>query len=129
MNQKKRYIYADNAATSPLSQKAYEAMVPFLVDEFGNASQPYAFARKPKKALQEARALIADSIGALPEEIFFTSCGTESNNWVIQGAFRQNLHVVTSAIEHHSILRPCNLGDTTIVPVNSDGIEIGRAHV
>ena len=72
MNQKKRYIYADNAATSPLSHKAYEAMVPFLVDEFGNASQPYAFARKPKKALQEARAMIADSIGALPEEIFFT---------------------------------------------------------
>ena len=122
MSQEKRYIYADNAATSPLSHKAYEAMVPFLVDEFGNASQPYAFARKPKKALQEARAVIADCIGALPEEIFFTSCGTESNNWVIQGAFRQNLRVVTSAIEHHSILRPCTLGDTTIVPVNSDGI-------
>ena len=122
MSQEKRCVYADNAATSPLSHKAYRAMVPFLVDEYGNASQPYAFARKPKKALQEARAMIADSIGALPEEIFFTSCGTESNNWVIQGAFRQGMHVVTSAIEHHSILRPCALGDTTIVPVNSDGV-------
>lgn len=122
MSQEKRYIYADNAATSPLSHKAYRAMVPFLVDEYGNASQPYAFARKPKKALQEARAMIADSIGAKPEEIFFTSCGTESNNWIVQGAFRQGMHVVTSAIEHHSILRPCALGDTTIVPVNSDGI-------
>ena len=114
-------IYADNAATSPLSPKAYEAMVPYLVDEYGNASQPYVFSRKPKKALQEARAIIADCIGAFPEEIFFTSCGTESNNWVIQGAFRQGMHVVTSAIEHHSILRPCTLGDTTIIPVNNDG--------
>ena len=122
MRQEKTYIYADNAATSPLSHKAYEAMVPYLVDEYGNASQPYAFARKPKMALQEARAMIADCIGALPEEVYFTSCGTESNNWVIQGAFSQGMHVITSAIEHHSILRPCALGDTTIVPVNSDGI-------
>ena len=121
MNREKRHIYADNAATSPLSPKAYEAMVPYLVDEYGNASQPYVFSRKPKKALQEARAIIADCIGAFPEEIFFTSCGTESNNWVIQGAFRQGMHVVTSAIEHHSILRPCTLGDTTIIPVNNDG--------
>ena len=122
MSQERKHIYADNAATSPLSHKAYEAMVPYLVDQYGNASQPYAFARKPKKVLQEARAVIADCIGALPEEIFFTSCGTESNNWVIQGAFRQGMHVVTSAIEHHSILRPCTLGDTTIVPVNNDGV-------
>ena len=122
MNQEKRHIYADNAATSPLSPKAYEAMLPYLVEGYGNASQPYAFSRKPKKALQEARAIIADCIGALPEEIFFTSCGTESNNWVIQGAFQQGMHVVTSAIEHHSILRPCTLGDTTIIPVNNDGV-------
>lgn len=122
MSQERKQIYADNAATSPLSHKAYEAMLPYLVNEYGNASQPYAFARKPKKALREARAMIADCIGALPEEIFFTSCGTESNNWVIQGAFRQNLHVVTSAIEHNSILKPCTLGHTTIVPVNNDGI-------
>lgn len=122
MNRVRRHIYADNAATSPLSPKAYEAMVPYLVDEYGNASQPYVFSRKPKKALQEARAIIADCVGAFPEEIFFTSCGTESNNWVIQGAFRQGMHVVTSAIEHHSILSPCTLGDTTIIPVNNEGV-------
>ncbi len=122
MSQARKHIYADNAATAPLSPTAYEAMLPYLVNEYGNASQPYAFARNPKKALREARAMIADCIGALPEEIFFTSCGTESNNWVIQGAFRQDLHVVTSAIEHSSILRPCALGYTTIVPVNNDGI-------
>lgn len=63
MSQERKHIYADNAATSPLSHKAYEAMVPYLVDQYGNASQPYAFARKPKKALQEARAVIADCIG------------------------------------------------------------------
>lgn len=122
MREEKRYIYADNAATSSLSPKAYKAMVPFFFDEYGNASQPYAFARRPKKALQEARAMIADCIGALPEEIFFTSCGTESNNWVVQGAFRKDMHIVTSAIEHHSILRPCSLGNSMIVPVDGDGI-------
>lgn len=122
MSQGMKQIYADNAATSPLSHKAYEAMVPFLIDEYGNASQPYAFARKTKKALREARATIADCIGALPEEIYFTSCGTESNNWVIQCAFRQKMNVVTSAIEHHSVLKPCNLGNTTIVPVNNNGV-------
>lgn len=129
MSKERRHIYADNAATSPLSRKAYEAMLPYLVNDYGNASQPYVFARKPQKALQEARAVIADCIGALPEEIFFTSGGTESNNWVIQGAYRQNKCVVTSAIEHHSILRPSvALGNATIVSVSNDGIVCNDAY-
>ena len=64
-------IYADNAATTKLDKDALEAMIPWLQDEYGNASQPYSFSRKPKKALAEARALIASCIGAQPEEIFF----------------------------------------------------------
>lgn len=102
-----KHIYADNAATTPLSRNAYDAMSRYLLTDYGNASQPYSFARSPKKALKEARAIIADCIGALPEEIYFTSCGTESDNWVIHGAIRQNMPVVTTPIEHHAILHPC----------------------
>ena len=129
MNQERKHIYADYAATSPLSHKAYEAMLPYLLNDYGNASQPYAFARKPKKAIQEARATIADCIGALPEEIFFTSCGTESNNWAIQGAYRQDKYIVTSAIEHHSILSPSTtLGNATVVPVSGDGVVLDNCY-
>ena len=125
MIREKKHIYADNAATTALSRKAYDAMQPFLLCDYGNASQPYAFSRNPKKALQEARACIADCVGATSEEIFFTSCGTESNNWVIQGAFRQGKHVVTSSIEHHSILRPCAVyGNATFIPVSKEGVVI-----
>lgn len=67
----KRFIYADNAATTKLDIDAFEAMKPYLIEEYGNASQPYAFARKPKKALSEARETIAECINALPEEILF----------------------------------------------------------
>lgn len=77
-------IYADNAATTKLDIDAFEAMKPFLLEEYGNASQPYSFARKPKKALSEARKIIAGCIGVLPEEIFFTSGGTESDNWAVK---------------------------------------------
>ena len=106
----KRMIYADNAATTQLDHDAFEAMKPYLLEEFGNASQPYSFARSAKKALKEARETIAQQIGATPEEIFFTSGGTESNNWVIKGsAFSdsQKRATITSSIEHHAILRPC----------------------
>ena len=81
----KRFIYADNAATTKLDSDALNEMLPWLQDEYGNASQPYAFARKPKKALSEARTTIASCIGAQPEEIYFTSGGTESDNWAIKG--------------------------------------------
>ena len=62
----KQHIYADNAATTQLDKAAFDAMTPWLLSEYGNASQPYAFARKPKKALAESRAIIAECIGALP---------------------------------------------------------------
>lgn len=106
----KQIIYADNAATTKLNIKAYENMLPWLIDEYGNASQPYAFSRKPKKALIEARNIIAQCINALPEEIFFTSGGTESDNWAIKGiAFKDQSkkEIITSEIEHHAVLNSC----------------------
>lgn len=106
----KQHIYADNAATTKLDKTAFEAMIPWLLEEYGNASQPYAFARKPKKALADARATIAECIGALPEEVYFTSGGTESDNWVIKSSAFSDLKkraTITSAFEHHAVLHSC----------------------
>lgn len=102
-------VYADNAATTKLDKDALAAMLPWLQDEYGNASQPYSFARKPKKALTDARATIAACIGAEPEEIYFTSGGTESDNWAIKGLIEPNdkHQTITSQIEHHAVLNAC----------------------
>lgn len=102
-------IYADNAATTKLDIDAFEAMKPFFMEEYGNASQPYSFSRVTKKALKDARITIANCIGAFPEEIYFTSGGTESDNWVIKGTMSYGDYrvVVTSAFEHHAVLRAC----------------------
>lgn len=126
----KQFVYADNAATTKLDIDAFEAMKPFLLDEYGNASQPYSFARKPKQALKEARAIIARCINAEPEEIFFTSGGTESDNWAIKGvacAYAEKHTIITSQIEHHAILRACEdvekLGCPVIyLPVTKKGV-------
>lgn len=106
----KQHIYADNAATTQLDQAVFEAMTPWLLSEYGNASQPYAFARKPKKALAESRAIIANCIGAQADEIYFTSGGTESDNWAIKGSVfsaAAGKQIITSSFEHHAILRSC----------------------
>lgn len=126
----KQFIYADNAATTKLDIDAFEAMKPFLLDEYGNASQLYSFARKPKQALKEARAIIAQCINAEPEEIFFTSGGTESDNWAIKGIALNDFEkqaVITSQIEHHAILRSCEdiekLGyHVAYLPVTNEGV-------
>lgn len=115
-----RIVYADNAATTKLDADAFEAMKPWLIDEYGNASQPYSFSRKPKGALKKARETIAECIGALPEEIFFTSGGTESDNWAIKGlALKNNEHraTITSAFEHHAVLRSCEAIERLGCPV------------
>lgn len=125
-----RWIYADNAATTQMDIAAFEAMKPFLTNEYGNASQPYSFARSAKKALKESRALIAECIGASPEEIFFTSGGTESDNWAIKGsAFGdyEKRTMITSVIEHHAILRTCadveRMGyPVAYLPVDPEGL-------
>lgn len=125
----KLHIYADNAATSRISDRAFEAMLPWLNEEYGNASQSYAFSRKPKQAIAEARDLIAESIGASSDEIYFTSGGTESNNWVIKNACLncpERTGIITSSIEHHAILNACDFERVyrkrkiTIVPVLAD---------
>ena len=126
----KQFIYADNAATTKLDIDAFEAMKPYLFEEYGNASQPYSFARKPKQALKEARATIAQCINAEPEEIFFTSGGTESDNWAIKGtAFSdpEKRVIITSQIEHHAVLRACEdiekLGyPVAYLPVTKEGV-------
>lgn len=115
-----RLIYVDNAATTQMDIAAFEAMKTFLTDEYGNASQPYSFARKPKKALQDARETIASCIGAAPEEIFFTSGGTESDNWAIKGSALLNAYkhaTVTSAFEHHAVLHSCEALERSGYPV------------
>lgn len=120
-------IYADNAATTRLSIKAYNAMLPFMLTEYANASQSYTFARNSKHALQDARTKIADIIGASPEEIYFTSGGTESDNWAVLGAIKQKKQIITSSIEHHAIIRPCEYGismgaKVSYLPVSDSGI-------
>ena len=101
-------IYADNAATTPLDRDAFEAMCPFLLEYYGNASQPYSFSVAGKKALKQARKTIAHRIGALPEEIYFTSGGTESDNWAIKGIMAgSHGSMITSQIEHHAVLNSC----------------------
>ena len=131
----KHLIYADNAATTKLDIDAFEAMKPFLLDEYGNASQPYSFARKPKQALKEARTTIAQCINAEPEEIFFTSGGTESDNWAIKGTAFADLEkraIITSQIEHHAVLKACadveKLGyPVAYLPVTAEGIVTAEA--
>ena len=126
----KRFVYADNAATTKLDTDAFEAMKPYQLDEYGNASQPYAFSRKPKKALKEAREVIAQCINADPEEIYFTSGGTESDNWAIKGFASGKTDrptIITSQIEHHAVLRTCEslekLGyPVAYLPVTREGV-------
>lgn len=111
-------IYADNAATTQIDKDAFDAMIPFLTNEYGNASQPYSFAIREKEALADARKIIAECINADPDEIFFTSGGTESDNWAIKKGNRiRDGNVVTSEIEHHAVLNACDA-------IKKDGIEI-----
>lgn len=121
------YIYADNAATTPLSPLALEAMMPYLTGEFGNPSGIHRVARDAALALSDARSRIAALLGARqPDEMYFTSGGSESDNWILRGAVRRfkDAHgpnavprVITSAIEHHAILHCC-------ASLEHEGVEI-----
>ena len=124
-------IYADHAATTPLSIAAREAMRPYIEDEYGNPSTLYSLAATARKAIRSAREQIAAVIGAQPEEIIFTSGGTESDNLAIKGtAFRypgMRKHIITSAIEHHAVLHSCEFlrymgHDVEILPVDKTGM-------
>jgi len=123
----KKYIYADNAATTQMSQAAMDSMIRYLATDYGNASQPYSFSRSSKKALKEARAIIADCIGANPEEIIFTSGGSESDNWAIKNAWLNGQDILTTEIEHHAILNACDFvsrqnAKVSYLPVYDDGL-------
>jgi cysteine desulfurase len=98
---KKRLVYADHAATTPLCDVAWDTMQPFLRSEFGNPSSLHSWAKKPRAAVAEARAVVAGCIGADPSEIIFTSGGTESDNWAIKGT---EGGLLVSAYEHHAVL-------------------------
>ena len=119
-------IYADNAATTKLDIDAFEAMKPYLLEDYANPSGAYSFSKKAKLALKEAHQTIAECINAAPEQIIFTSGGTESNNHAIKHFTVSSdiCHVVTSAIEHHSILNACEKSgfEQFIIPVDKFGM-------
>ncbi len=125
------FVYADNAATMPLRPEAYDAMLPILKDGYGNPSSIYGVARDARRALDEARAAVAETLHAKPDEIFFTSGGTESDNWALRGGveFRKTKgkHMLTTAIEHPAILETARAlakqgYDYTALPVDSEGL-------
>ena len=127
-----RIVYADNAATTAVSTQVLEAMLPYYKEVYGNPSSLYAAGQKAKAALDQARADVAACLGADPDEIYFTSCGTESDNWAIKGAAhamkkKGKTHIVTSAFEHHAVLHTCQALEkegfsVTYLPVHENGI-------
>ena len=128
----KRFVYADNAATTKVSKPVLDVMMPYFTEEYGNASSIYAHGRSAKKALETARETVAKAIGAETSEIYFTSCGSESDNWAIRSvcerlAAKGKKHIVTSVFEHHAVLHTCQalekLGfEVTYLPVYENGI-------
>ena len=129
------YLYADNAATTPLAPDALEAMLPYLGEKFGNPSGIHRVAREAARALAAAREKVARLLGAEARELYFTSGGSESDNWVLRGAARRfadlygnaaPVRIVTSSIEHHAVLRSCEQleaegVEVTYLPVDAQG--------
>ncbi len=126
-----RKVYFDHAATTPVHPKAVEAMLPYLKQQFGNPLSLHSFGEVPREAVEEARAKVADLIGARPNEIYFTASGSEANNMAMKGIALMNRqkgqHMVVSAIEHQSVLNSTQtlekLGfEVTQVPVDQHGL-------
>jgi cysteine desulfurase len=127
-----RFVYADNAATTPVSREVIDAMTPCFQQTWGNPSSLHSKGRDAKDALDDARERIANVFNCKADEIYFTSCGTESDNWAIKGAAKKmrakgRTHIVTSKIEHHAVLNTCEALEKegfsiTYVGVDSDGI-------
>lgn len=124
-------IYLDNAATTRVKKEVIDEMLPYFEDNFANPSSIYKISREVSKSIDEAREFIASTIGAKKDEIYFTSGGSESDNWAIKeiALSRQNKgkHIITSKIEHHAVLESCKylerLGfSVTYLDVNEDGI-------
>jgi cysteine desulfurase len=123
-------IYFDHNATTPVLPEVFEAMIPFFCEEWGNPSSAYRFGSKLKSSIASARAQVADLIGALPDEILFTSCATESNNAAVRSALKSipaKRHIITSSVEHASVLDHYQALEkegyrVTCLPVNHEGL-------
>lgn len=112
--------YFDNAATTKPYLQAVEAALPYLTSKWGNASASYSFGQEAREAIERSRQIIADTLGAKPEEIFFTSGATESNNWVL--SLFKGGRILTTPIEHHAILRPSlSLSETLYLKIDKNG--------
>ncbi|MDF2533658.1 MAG: cysteine desulfurase NifS, partial [Clostridia bacterium] len=124
-------IYLDYNATTPIDKEVAEAMLPYIYGNYGNPSSDHELGATAKKAVEMARAQVADLINCSPEEIMFTSCGSESNNMVIKGVAHtfknKGNHIITSQVEHPAVLNPCHylekLGyEISYLPVDQYGI-------
>ncbi|MCL4405940.1 MAG: cysteine desulfurase NifS [Patescibacteria group bacterium] len=128
-------IYFDNAATTPVDPRVFEAMKPYLGKEYGNPSSIYSLGRSAKQAVSEARGRVAKVLNADPEEIYFTGSGTEADNWALKGIAFANRsrgrHIITTQIEHHAVLHAAEFLEgqgfkVTYLPVDKKGfIKIG----
>lgn len=126
-------VYLDNAATTKVDEKVLKEMLPYFTEKYGNSSSMHLMGNEAKSALEKARHTIAKSVNAKTTEIYFTSGGTEANNWVLKGLFWKNQkletgknHLITTKIEHDSILKPCERlekqgGKITYLDVNKEG--------
>ena len=122
-------IYMDYAATTYVKPEVLQAMTPFFTEQFGNASSIHSFGRETRTAVEKARAQVAAAIGAQEKEIFFTSGGTEADNWAIRGTAalsKRGKHIITSAVEHHAVLHTCKQlekegFEVTYLPVDEKG--------
>lgn len=124
-------IYLDNAATTKTAPEAVEAMLPYFTEYYGNAGGIYKLGSASKKAVIQAKETIARSLGAEPNEIYFTSGGTESDNWALKAAYEtyrdRGKHIITSKIEHHAVLHTCEYlerqgAEVTYLDVDRDGV-------
>ena len=116
-----RFVYADNAATTPIDPAVYEAMLPCLKDVYGNPSSIYSKGRDAAELLNDARARIAAVLGCKDKEIYFTASGSEADNWAIKGAAKANIkkgkHIITTKFEHHAVIN-------TMKSLEKDGFEV-----
>jgi cysteine desulfurase len=129
--EEKRTIYMDHSATTSTRKEVLEAMIPYFTEHFGNPSSLYSIARDSKKAIDVARVQTAKALGADPDEIYFTSGGSESDNWAIKGVALANRkrgnHIITTQIEHHAVLHTCRFlekegFEVTYLPVDQYGL-------
>lgn len=126
-----KIIYLDNAATTKVRQEVVDAMLPYFTEQYGNPSSVYKFAGESKKAVDNARDIIAKSLNTNSQDIYFTAGGSESDNWALKAtaeAYRsKGKHIITSKIEHHAILHTCNYleqegYEITYIDVDENGI-------